>query len=93
VNDRITAGAGLLVGALTASTFVSRWFVGSPAVPEARGVLDEGTLRDLLTDGDLEENEFAFCPAEERTTFHAVRADGSRRCWTCQTETAAGGVS
>lgn len=90
MNDRITAGAAAVMGALVTGTVVSRWFVGAPSAPVTSSVLDEGTLRDLLTDGDVEANAFEYCPAEERTTFHAIRADGSRRCWTCQTVTAGG---
>lgn len=32
---------------------------------------------------------FRYCPEELRQTYHAVHADGSRRCWTCGTETEA----
>ncbi|MGW1939005.1 hypothetical protein [Streptomyces goshikiensis] len=39
---------------------------------------------------DAEPGEFAHCPAEERQTYHAVQADGARRCWTCNTITEAG---
>ncbi|MFE6080024.1 hypothetical protein [Streptomyces virginiae] len=39
---------------------------------------------------DAEPGEFARCPAEERTTYHAVQADGARRCWTCNWITEAG---
>ena len=93
MNDRITADASAVMGALCAGSFVSRWFVGSPAAPEvSSAVLDESTLRDLLTDGAVEENGFEYCPAEERATFHALRADGSRRCWTCQSVTAGGSL-
>ncbi|MGY0023710.1 hypothetical protein ACVHNB_32670 [Streptomyces sp. YJ-C3] len=30
-------------------------------------------------------NELAPCPAEGRTTLHALNRDGSRTCWTCRT--------
>jgi hypothetical protein len=39
---------------------------------------------------DAEPGEFAPCPAEERETYHAVHADGSRTCWTCKSWTEAG---
>lgn len=39
---------------------------------------------------DAEPGEFATCPAEERSTYHALHADGSRTCWTCKTWTEAG---
>lgn len=90
MNDRITAGAAAIMGTLTVATHVSRWWV-KPAPPALQAVLDEDTLTVLLTDGALESNEFAHCPAEDRTRFHAVRSDGSRRCWTCSCETPAGG--
>lgn len=60
------------------------------ATPRGRAVLDEVSLDELLDGGEIEANEFARCPAEERTTFHAIRSDGSRRCWTCNSETPAG---
>jgi hypothetical protein len=44
----------------------------------------------VALDLDAEPGEFAHCPAEERTTYHAVQADGARRCWTCLTVTEAG---
>jgi hypothetical protein len=39
---------------------------------------------------DAEPGEFAPCPAEERSTYHAIQADGARRCWTCNWITEAG---
>lgn len=89
MNDRITAGAAVIMGTLTVATHVSRWWV-KPQPPTVQAVLDEQTLTVLLTDGALESNEYANCPAEGVTRFHAVRTDGSRRCWTCSCETPAG---
>ncbi|WP_372352674.1 hypothetical protein [Streptomyces sp. KL116D] len=51
-------------------------------------LLDEGEFEQLLADGDIEANECAPCPTEQRTTFHAMHTDGSRTCWTCGTTTA-----
>ncbi|MFD4740568.1 hypothetical protein ACFWNQ_24870 [Streptomyces virginiae] len=39
---------------------------------------------------DVEPGEFARCPAEERIRYHAVQANGARRCWTCNWITEAG---
>lgn len=50
-------------------------------------LLEETALEQLLAAGDVEPNECAPCPACERTTFHAMHADGSRTCWTCSTTT------
>jgi hypothetical protein len=33
----------------------------------------------------LTPSEFRHCPEEDRSTFHAIHADGSRTCWTCLT--------
>ncbi|MGW5175852.1 hypothetical protein ACWERY_16005 [Streptomyces sp. NPDC004082] len=44
----------------------------------------------LLRPDDVVANDAAYCPAEQRTTFHGMHRDGSRHCWTCRTETPAG---
>ncbi|MFB7461233.1 hypothetical protein [Streptomyces sp. NPDC056188] len=56
-------------------------------------VLDDVVLERLLDTGEVVANESAPCPCCGRTTFHAMHRDGSRRCWTCGTETGPGGVS
>lgn len=61
------------------------------AEPVPHVVLDEDELEQLLNTGDALANEFDTCPAEQRTTFHALYRDGSRRCWTCGVETLGGG--
>ncbi|MGW2075062.1 hypothetical protein ACWCPK_42750 [Streptomyces sp. NPDC001953] len=38
--------------------------------------------------GQADAAEFHHCPAENRVTAHAVRADGTRRCWDCDHTTA-----
>lgn len=53
------------------------------AAPVRHVVLDEDELEQQLADGDVLANEFDTCPTEQRTTFHALYRDGSRRCWTC----------
>jgi hypothetical protein len=60
---------------------------GRPPATAGRGVLDEASLQELLTDGDIEANDYDHCPYEQRTTFHALHTDGSRTCWTCQHKT------
>lgn len=54
------------------------------------GLLDDAEVEVLLTEGDIEANESAWCGAEQRITFHAMHADGSRTCWICQTTTGGG---
>ncbi|MBW5420231.1 hypothetical protein GKQ77_01430 [Streptomyces sp. BG9H] len=56
-------------------------------VDESPVLLDEQVLTAAIADGDIEANEFAFCGAEQRETFHAIHSDGSRTCWTCQNVT------
>ncbi|MFF1958012.1 hypothetical protein ACFVWX_13600 [Streptomyces sp. NPDC058220] len=51
---------------------------------------DMSPLANAIATGDAEPGAMAWCPEEERTTYHALHADGSRRCWVCNTETEAG---
>lgn len=44
-------------------------------------------VRQLLAAADLAESR--YCPDEMTLRYHAVHADGSRRCWTCGCETPA----
>lgn len=53
--------------------------------------LTEVRLEELLDAGEVVANEVAPCPSCGRSTFHAMNRDGSRRCWTCSTETVPGG--
>jgi hypothetical protein len=55
--------------------------------PVPHVVLDEDELEQQLADGDVLANEFDLCSGCDRTTFHALYRDGSRRCWTCSTTT------
>lgn len=64
--------------------------IPAPDEPVSGEVLDEGELQRLLCEGAAEVLECASCPCCGRITAHAMRRDGSRRCWTCGTETAAG---
>lgn len=51
---------------------------------------DMSVIAEQITAGDAEPGEFRYCTEELRQTYHAMHADGSRRCWTCNTETPAG---
>jgi hypothetical protein len=42
-------------------------------------------FHEIPADADLA--DFDTCPREQRTTAHAISADGSRRCWNCGHET------
>lgn len=44
-------------------------------------------LRPLLRPEEALDNRFAYCPAEERHTLHALLRIGARICWTCRTRT------
>jgi len=59
-----------------------------PAI-RAEALLDENEPVQSLDDEDAAANECAPCPACQKTTFHAMYRDGSRRCWTCNTTTEA----
>ncbi|WP_200309140.1 hypothetical protein [Streptomyces adelaidensis] len=76
---------------LPAGTLVARnWPVWERAPfpkPAVRAVYV--SLDEVLDGPEVEGNDDAWCPAEKRTRFHAVRRDGSARCWTCGTESLA----
>ncbi|MBX7464898.1 hypothetical protein [Streptomyces sp. NPDC057910] len=44
----------------------------------------------LIAAGEADANDSAWCTEEARTTYHAMHADGSRTCWTCNTTTPKG---
>lgn len=58
--------------------------VDDVAVPEGQ----EGALAARIAAGEVDALDYAICPAESRTTPHALHADGSRRCWQCHHTTA-----
>lgn len=64
--------------------------IPAAAVPVRHVVLEESELEQLLDSGDVLANEFDTCPAEQRTTFHALYRNGLRKCWTCGVETVGG---
>lgn len=64
--------------------------IPAAAVPVRHAVLEESELEQLLDSGDALANEFDTCPAEQRTTFHALYRNGLRKCWTCGVETVGG---
>ena len=92
MTDELTAAVGSVTAALlVGSTLVARnwpaWErtpLPKPAVRSVYVSLDE------LLDGPDVINGDAWCPTEQRPRLHAVRRDGSRRCWTCATESLAG---
>jgi gas vesicle protein len=47
-------------------------------------------LAELLATGQLDANDFGWCPECKRRTLHAYHPDNSRTCWTCRTLTPAG---
>jgi hypothetical protein len=92
MTNELTVAVGSVTAALlVGSTLVARnwpaWErtpLPKPAVRSVYVSLDE------LLDGPDIVNGDAWCPAEQRTRLHAVRGDGSRRCWTCASEVPAG---
>lgn len=92
MTDELTQAVGALTAImLPAATAVARnwpaWDrtpMPKPAVRSVYVSLDE------LLDGPEIVNDDAWCPTEQRTRLHAVRGDGSRRCWTCASEVPAG---
>ncbi len=90
MNDRVHADIAALSACFVGAVLAVRWAATAGRRSRVSAVLDEVSLSELLDGGEVEANEFEYCPAEQRTTFHAVRRNGSRRCWTCNCETAAG---
>jgi hypothetical protein len=94
VSDYLTAltgaGTAVAVGTVMMARSWPAWErkpLPKPAVRSVYVSLDE------LLDGPEVTNGDAWCPTEQRTRLHAVRHDGSRRCWTCSTESLAGAAS
>jgi len=89
VSEYVTALTGAGTAMAVSLTTVARALPVRPKGrhraprPAVQSVLNEASLNELLDGGEVEGNDFAHCPAEQRTTFHAIRRDGSRRCWTC----------
>ena len=90
MNARTHADIAGLATVFVGAVMAVRFAVMAGPRPRTSSVLDEVSLAELLDGGEVEANEFARCPAEQTTRFHAIRNDGSRRCWTCNQETAAG---
>ncbi|MDX3714373.1 hypothetical protein PV733_36710 [Streptomyces europaeiscabiei] len=93
MTDELTVAVGSLTAAmLVGSTLIARnwpaWDRAPLPKPAVRSVYV--SLDELLDGGEVEANDFAWCPTERRTRFHAIRRDLSRRCWTCAAETPAG---
>jgi hypothetical protein len=88
VNPRVHADIAALSACFVGAVVAVRWAATGGRQARVSAVLDEVSLSELLDGGEVEANDFAFCPAEQRTTFHALRVDGSRRCWTCNSESA-----
>lgn len=92
MTDELTAAVGALTAImLPAGTLVARnWSawdrtpLPKPAVRSVYVSLDE------LLDGPDVTNADAWCPTERRERLHAILRNGSRRCWTCATESLAG---
>lgn len=94
MNDELTAAVGALTALmLPAVTILGRnlptWERKPLPKPKVRAV-DFVSINELLDGGEVEANDYAWCVVEQRTRFHAVRRDSSRRCWTCSAETPAG---
>lgn len=91
MNDRITAGAVSLMGALTAGFAYLRWYVTPAPAPgrhraqRVRAVLDEASLDELLGPwpqpayGAAVVQAWRDCPTCDRATAGVVQRDG----WWC----------
>ncbi|WP_405960758.1 hypothetical protein OG235_27725 [Streptomyces sp. NBC_00024] len=93
MTDELTVAVGSVTAAmLVGSTLVARnwptWERAPLPKPVVRSVYV--SLDELLDGGEVEANDFDWCPEEQRTRFHALRTDGSRRCWTCGVDSLAG---
>lgn len=92
MTDELTAAVGALTAImLPAGTLVARNWPAWDRKPLPKPALRSVYVSlDELLDGPDIVNGHAWCPAEQRTRLHAVRGNGSRRCWTCSTEVPAG---
>ena len=93
MTDELTVAVGsctavMLVGATLVARTWPAWERKPLPKPAVRSVYV--SLDELLDRDEVEANDFAWCPTERRTRFHAVRRDRSRRCWTCAAESPAG---
>ncbi|WP_030569712.1 hypothetical protein [Streptomyces aureocirculatus] len=50
----------------------------------ARDAPDDGWLEQLLTDGEIEGADRAYCPVHQRVTAHAQHPDGTETCVDCR---------
>jgi hypothetical protein len=93
VSDELTVAVGSWTAfMLTGATLLARnWPVWErrPLPKPQLQYVDLVSLDDLLDGGEVEVNDDLWCPTEQRPRFHAVRRDGSARCWTCGTESLA----
>ena len=90
MSDFTTALTGAGTVTAVALTFFARALPPLPVRTTVRPVAVEVSLQELLDGPEVEAHDFEYCPAEQRTRFHALRTDGSRRCWTCACESPAG---
>lgn len=92
MTDELTVAVGSWTAAmLVGSTLVARnwptWERKPLPKPAVRSVY---VSVDELLDGPDVTNADAWCPTERRERLHAILRNGSRRCWTCATESLAG---
>lgn len=94
----LAGGAGLLAATGVLFTSLSRGLLAPASGPDLTAadtaVLHESELPtgvdygEMFADGAVDVLDFDLCPREQRTRPHAMREDGSRRCWECGHETA-----
>lgn len=92
MTDELTAAVGALTAVmLPAATAVARNWPTWDRKPLPKPVLRSVYVPlDELLDGPEVVNGEAWCGTEQRTRLHAVRRNGTRRCWTCLTEAPTG---
>lgn len=93
MTDELTAAVGSLTAVmLPAATPIARnwpaWERKPLPKPKFRSVYV--SLDELLDGDEVERNGDAWCRTEQQHRLHAIRGNGSRRCWTCVTEVPAG---
>lgn len=86
----ITAALGAVVTVAAAILLADRLRTTLRPTGAHRATESMAHLAELLESGQLDANDFGWCPTCDRRRLHAYHPDNSRTCWTCRTLTEKG---